>query len=285
MPPAAPPSPATTATQSTSINRIWALVPSAGIGQRASAGAPGQTPQAAPQAKQYRRLLGQSLLAHTLQALLQVPAIERIAVVIAPGDTQFEQLPEHALPRVQAHAVGGASRAESVRNGLAVLQQAYGAQPQDWVLVHDAARCLLTPALVQRLFDACLGDAVGGLLALPLPDTLKQQAQAQPPAAQNGAARSAQTVPRSGKWLAQTPQLFRLQLLSQALARPDLDAITDEASAIEALGQQPLLVPSSAHNIKITYPEDFALAEALLRARQQGQVAPAATTTPAAVRP
>ncbi|RMX15059.1 2-C-methyl-D-erythritol 4-phosphate cytidylyltransferase [Vandammella animalimorsus] len=271
MPPAAPPSPA----PAPNANRIWALVPSAGIGQRASAGAPGQAPHAAPQAKQYRRLLGQSLLAHTLQALLQVPAIERIAVVIAPGDTQFQQLPEHALPRVQAHAVGGASRAESVRNGLAVLQQTYGAQPQDWVLVHDAARCLLTPALVQRLLDACLGDAVGGLLALPLPDTLKQQAQA-------GAARSAQTVPRSGKWLAQTPQLFRLQLLSQALARPDLDAITDEASAIEALGQQPLLVPSSAHNIKITYPEDFALAEALLRARQQEQAGPAAITAPAA---
>jgi 2-C-methyl-D-erythritol 4-phosphate cytidylyltransferase len=151
-----------------------------------------------------------------------------------------------------------------VFNGLqALLQQ--GAQPSDWVLVHDAARCLLTPAQVQSLIDACRDDPVGGLLALPLPDTLKTAAG---PADK---ARAVATVDRSDKWLAQTPQMFRLGKLQAALARTEASGfagITDEASAIEALGLQPRLVRGSAQNFKVTYPEDFALAEAVLRLRQ-----------------
>ena len=155
---------------------------------------------------------------------------------------------------------GGATRAESVFNGLQRLL-AEGARPTDWVLVHDAARCLVTPAQIGALIDACLPDAVGGLLALPLPDTLKQ-------AGADG--RVDATIDRAHKWLAQTPQMFRIGLLRDALAAHaagGFAGITDEASAIELAGLAPLLVPGSAQNFKVTYPEDFALAEAVLRSR------------------
>jgi 2-C-methyl-D-erythritol 4-phosphate cytidylyltransferase len=122
--------------------------------------------------------------------------------------------------------------------------------------VHDAARCLLRPAWVDRLIDACQGDAVGGLLALPLADTLKQ--------AEGG--RVQRTLPRGDKWAAQTPQLFRLGLLQRALAQAG-DAVTDEASAMESLGHAPLLVPGELENFKVTWPQDLALAERLLATR------------------
>ena len=126
----------------------------------------------------------------------------------------------------------------------------------DWVLVHDAARCLITPTQIDALIDACLPDAVGGLLALPLPDTLKRES----------GGRVAQTVDRADKWLAQTPQMFRIGRLLQALQAAG-DAVTDESSAIESQGLSPLLVPGSAQNFKVTSPQDFALAEAVLQAR------------------
>jgi 2-C-methyl-D-erythritol 4-phosphate cytidylyltransferase len=178
-----------------------------------------------------------------------------LLVVVAPGDDTLRQ----PGARWQLADCGGATRAESVCNGLDHLL-ASGAAPRDWVLVHDAARCLLTPALVDALIDACLPDAVGGLLALPLPDTLKR--------AQDG--RVAATVERADKWLAQTPQMFRIGALRAALAphaASGFAGITDEASAMEAAGQRPLLVRGSAQNVKITYPEDFALAQAVLQAR------------------
>jgi 2-C-methyl-D-erythritol 4-phosphate cytidylyltransferase len=156
-------------------------------------------------------------------------------------------------------ACGGASRAESVFNGLQSMLAA-GLSGQDWVLVHDAARCLVSPASVNRLIETCQHDAVGGLLALPLPDTLKSE--------EGG--RVVATLPRAHKWLAQTPQMFRLQVLHDALARAAVDGfvgITDEASAIERQGLQPLLVEGTAQNFKVTYPADFALAEAVLAAR------------------
>ncbi|HBH39409.1 MAG TPA: 2-C-methyl-D-erythritol 4-phosphate cytidylyltransferase, partial [Curvibacter sp.] len=130
-----------------------------------------------------------------------------------------------------------------------------------WVLVHDAARCLVTPAQITQLIEACAQDVVGGLLALPLPDTLKQDAKGV------DSCRVATTLPRGDKWLAQTPQMFRLGLLQRALQEAG-DAVTDESSAIEALGLAPRLVPGSAQNFKVTYPEDFALAEAVLQARR-----------------
>ena len=220
-------------------------MPCAGSGSRAGTAQP----------KQYQPLAGRPLVQHTLAALGAVARIDRLLVVVAPGDDTLRQ----PGARWQLADCGGATRAESVCNGLDHLL-ASGAAPQDWVLVHDAARCLLTPALVDALIDACLPDAVGGLLALPLPDTLKR--------AQDG--RVAATVERADKWLAQTPQMFRIGALRAALAphaASGFAGITDEASAMEAAGQRPLLVRGSAQNVKITYPEDFALAQAVLQAR------------------
>jgi 2-C-methyl-D-erythritol 4-phosphate cytidylyltransferase len=208
-----------------------------------------------------------------------VPALASVTVVVAPDQAVDERL---SAP-VRVLAVGGATRAESVFNGLAALL-AQGVDADDWVLVHDAARCLVTPAQIQALMTACLGDNVGGLLALPLPDTLKVSS-GRP---DDGLVRIRQTLERADKWLAQTPQMFRLGLLHRALqqaAASGFAGVTDEASAIEALGLAPLLVPGSAQNVKVTYPEDLALAEAVLLYRQaqaQGSTAnavPAATTT------
>jgi 2-C-methyl-D-erythritol 4-phosphate cytidylyltransferase len=151
---------------------------------------------------------------------------------------------------------GGATRAASVANGLRELRRA-GAVDADWVLVHDAARCLITPELIDRLIDRCGNDEVGGLLAHPLADTLKIGA--------NG--RVAATVDRGDKWQAQTPQMFRLGLLRQGLEAAG-DSVTDESSAIEALGLKPLLVEAGGQNFKVTYPEDLAMAEAVLRGRR-----------------
>jgi 2-C-methyl-D-erythritol 4-phosphate cytidylyltransferase len=131
-----------------------------------------------------------------------------------------------------------------------------GANDADWVLVHDAARCLVTHEQINALIDACQDDAVGGLLAHKLADTLKAEVKG----------RVAHTVDRADKWLAQTPQMFRIGVLLNALERADA-AVTDEASAIEALGLSPLLVAGNAQNFKVTYPEDFALAAAILNAR------------------
>ena len=231
--------------------RCHALIPCAGSGSRSGRAGP----------KQYELLAGRRLVDHTLDAFLAVPQLASVWLVLAPDDdSRFR-----ADPRLQRLCVGGASRAASVHNGLKALRTA-GVPESDWVLVHDAARCLLTPEQVQALIDACCHDEVGGLLALPLPDTLKV---AQPGA---GSPRVAATLARDDKWLAQTPQMFRLGALERALAAAEAGGyagITDEASAIEAQGQSPLLVRGSAQNFKVTYPEDFALAEALLRLRAQ----------------
>lgn len=223
--------------------RCFALVPCAGVGERAGVGGP----------KQYHPVAGRPMVAHTLAALAAVPRLAATLVVLAPQDEQFEALlPDFQGERAWTARCGGASRAETVANGLDALLER-GAQPHDWVLVHDAARCLLQPAWVDRLIDACADDEVGGLLALPLADTLKQE--------EGG--RCVATVPRAGKWAAQTPQMFRLGLLRPALAHAGA-AVTDEASAIEALGHAPKLVRGDAFNFKVTWPEDFALAQRLL---------------------
>ena len=222
--------------------RCFALVPCAGIGTRAGAVGP----------KQYARLAGCSVVAHTLAALARVARIARTLVVLAPGDSQFESAAP-GFDDLIVERVGGATRAASVAAGLDALRR-HGARDDDWVLVHDAARCLVQPAAIDRLIDACIDDAVGGLLALPLADTLKQ-ADAQ------GRARS--TIDRAAKWAAQTPQMFRLGLLREALAKAGA-AVTDESSAVEALGHAPKLVAGDAGNFKLTYPEDFARAERAL---------------------
>ncbi|MEO3714706.1 2-C-methyl-D-erythritol 4-phosphate cytidylyltransferase [Roseateles flavus] len=228
--------------------RCFALVPAAGVGSRSGATQP----------KQYVPLAGRALMAHTLAALQAVPGLDATLVVLSPEDEQFEQaVPGFAGERAWVARCGGASRAESVANGLLELQ-ARGAQPHDWVLVHDAARCLLRPEWVQALMAACADDEVGGLLALPVADTLKDEAEGRVQA----------TVDRRGKWAAQTPQMFRLGLLQPALRQVG-DAATDEASAVEALGHRPRLVAASLENFKVTYPADFALAERLLRTRAE----------------
>jgi 2-C-methyl-D-erythritol 4-phosphate cytidylyltransferase len=223
--------------------RFYALVPCAGTGSRAGTQGP----------KQYERIAGQPMVWHTLAAFAAVKRIARTVVVVAPGDGFFERNPTSAL----VVPCGGATRAASVANGLYELTRV-GATQDDWVLVHDAARCLITPAAVDALIDACQGDEVGGLLAHKLPDTLKRE--------EGG--RAAQTIDREDKWLAQTPQMFRIGMLMQALERAGSD-VTDEASAIEALGQRPLLVAGGAQNFKVTYPDDFALAEAVLKGRSR----------------
>ena len=224
--------------------RFYALVPAAGVGARSGADRP----------KQYVEIAGRAMLAHTLAALAGVPRLTASLVVISPEDGQFEA----AVPGFDAAWLarsGGATRAKSVANGLAELT-ARGARADDWVLVHDAARCLVRAEWIERLIAACEADAVGGLLAYPLPDTLKQ--------ADDG--RVSATIERRGKWAAQTPQMFRLGLLAQALAHAG-DAVTDEASAIESLGHAPRLVEAPLENFKVTWPADFALAERLLNTR------------------
>jgi 2-C-methyl-D-erythritol 4-phosphate cytidylyltransferase len=232
----------------------YALVPCAGVGSRA-----GSAQDKPFQPKQFHDIEGQAMVMHTLQALEGVARIHKGWVVESPGNG-FDWPSAPAWPaRYERMACGGASRAHSVFNGLQALRT-QGVQDHDWVLVHDAARCLVTPAMVDALIDRCESDAVGGLLALPVPDTLK--------AAADG--RVLATVDRADKWLAQTPQMFRLGALLAAMAPHEaagFTGITDEASAMEMAGHAPLLVPGSAHNFKVTYPPDFALAAALLRSR------------------
>lgn len=233
-------------------SRLFALIPCAGAGSRAGGKGP----------KQYQRIAGRPMVGHTLEAFRSLVGVfEGIALVVAPDDADVEVV----LPRFPAAGelllrVGGATRAATVRNGLRALRQA-GAGPHDWVLVHDAARCLVVPTQIEALIAACEHDHVGGLLAHRLADTLKV-------ASPEG--RVASTLTRADKWLAQTPQMFRIGMLLDALERAG-DAVTDEAAAIEAMGLAPLLVPGSAQNLKITYPEDFAVAEAVLRSRRPGQ--------------
>lgn len=227
--------------------RCYALIPCAGSGSRAGRAQP----------KQYQSIAGARLIDHTVDAFLGVPALAGVGVVVAPDDVVYTS--PHA--RVRVWHVGGATRAHSVFNGLLALQGA-GARPHDWVLVHDAARCLVRPAEVDALIQACINDTVGGLLAVPVPDTLKR-------ADCNG--RAEQTVDRVDIWQAQTPQMFRVSTLWSALEAQSADGfagITDEASAVERNGLTPLLVRGSAQNFKVTYPEDFALAEAVLQSRR-----------------
>ena len=223
--------------------RYFALVPCAGNGSRAGTTGP----------KQYERVAGQPMIWHTLSAFAAVQRIVRTMVVVSPTDGFFERNPSTSALVV---ACGGATRAATVANGLRELRRA-GAVDHDWVLVHDAARCLVTPELINRLIDACAEDDVGGLLAHPLADTLKT----------DHGGRVAATISRDDKWLAQTPQMFRLGMLRQALEAAGT-AVTDESSAMESMGLKPLLVPAGAQNFKVTYPEDFAMAEAVLRGRR-----------------
>ena len=227
--------------------RNWAIVAAAGQGRRMDAERP----------KQYLQLAGATVLEHALRPLLSHPRISGIVVVLAPGDKFWPQLPIATAPRLQT-TVGGDARQHSVLNGLNALEGKAAAE--DWILVHDGARpCLDTQAL-EALMVAVQDDRVGGLLGVPLADTLKR--------ADTAGLHCESTLERKGLWCAQTPQMFRYDLLrfalSQALTQGS--GVTDEAQAVEALGHRPRLVRGSPHNIKITHPADLVLAEALLRA-------------------
>jgi 2-C-methyl-D-erythritol 4-phosphate cytidylyltransferase len=228
--------------------QIFALIPCGGTGSRAGEGLP----------KQYRSVAGRSVVGHTLAAFAAVPRVAGTCVVIAPDDALFAQHVKLPNATFSIAACAGNTRASTVFHGLnSLLEQ--GAEASDWVLVHDAARCLITPELINRLIDACFADEVGGLLALPLPDTLKSSSDDRVQA----------TVDRAGKWLAQTPQMFRIGdlIAGQQMADASQISVTDESSLMELQGKQPKLVQGSAQNFKVTYPEDFELAQALLLAR------------------
>jgi 2-C-methyl-D-erythritol 4-phosphate cytidylyltransferase len=230
--------------------RYFALIPAAGVGARMGAAFP----------KQYARLAGKAMLRHVLDTFATHEAITHTFAVVSGDDGYIDDAvrddPPHAgaalAGRVTIVRDGGDTRRQSVLNGLLAMRPQVA--DDEWVLVHDAARPGLSAALLDRLIAGVRDDAVGGLLALPVVDTLKRSDIDQ---------RACATVPRAGLWSAQTPQMFRYGLLKQALdAATD---VTDEAGAIEAMGLAPKLVQGSARNMKVTLPGDLALAELYLK--------------------
>lgn len=214
-----------------------ALIPAAGVGSRFGASCP----------KQYVELAGKTVLQHTIDLFQNHAQIAHIAVVISADDAWFDthiRLPEKAA----VYRVGGASRAETVANGVNHLLRHEIIAPHDKILVHDAARCCLPVSALERLLREAGEVECGGILAIPVADTLKRQCPQLP--------QIAETVPRADLWQAQTPQLFQAALLQKALHNIDLNDITDEASAVERLGVQPLLVEGDSRNIKLTRSDD-----------------------------
>ena len=223
------------------------LIPAAGAGSRMRK----ETP------KQYLPLLGRPLIEYALRVCLSSPRISSVTVILSKDDNYWDNhlagfTLDARLNRLNVVRCGGITRSETVLNGLLSMEAAIGAE--DWVLVHDAARPGLTTSLLDKLLDALQDDAVGGLLAIPLADTLKRADPGE---------RVASTEPREGLWQAQTPQMFRVGLLKRALMKAG-GKPTDEAQAVEALGHKPKLVAGELRNLKITYPEDLLLAEAIL---------------------
>ena len=228
-----------------------ALVPAAGSGSRFAANQP----------KQYLPLAGKPMLWHAVAALARAP-VETVFVVLAPEDKTFATYDWSAFAgRIETLFCGGATRRDSVYNGLVAAMA--DVQADDWVLVHDAARPCLPPADLARLYEECRSDEIGGILALPVADTVKRAGKDE-----GGTQRIAGTEDRAQLWLAQTPQMFRAGLLVQAL-RQAKGTITDEASAVEQLGLKPRLVPGSRENLKVTWPEDLALAQSILSRRSR----------------
>jgi 2-C-methyl-D-erythritol 4-phosphate cytidylyltransferase len=225
------------------MSEFHALVPAAGFGARMG----GELP------KQYLPLAGQPMIWHALNTLCGNQQISTVFVVLAPDDTLFHNYDwSHCGDKLQTLYCGGETRADTVTNGLLASEL----EPDDWVLVHDAARPCLTQAHLDRMIAELRDDEVGGILAVPVADTLKR-ADAQQ--------RIACTEPRAGLWQAQTPQMFRAGLLGQALRQ--CRNVTDEASAIEALGLHPKLVAGDSSNFKVTYPQDIKMAELILKER------------------
>ncbi len=224
---------------------IYALIPAAGSGSRMGAEIP----------KQYQLLAGRPLICHAVDVLCTHARVAQMFVVLAQDDARFRQIDGLAnKARLSPLYCGGATRSASVLNGLIAMADVV--ESDDWVMVHDAARPCLTGALIDRLIDALAGETVGGLLAVPVADTLKRA---------DANNRITATVPRENLWQAQTPQMFRYRLLLEALRKAPLASVTDEASAIEHMGLHPRLVMGSPSNLKVTWPEDIHLAETRLK--------------------
>ena len=224
--------------------RYFALIPAAGVGARMAASGP----------KQYVKIGGKPMLRHAIDAFLFSELIAHTYVVVSPDDPVIDSIvPSHGVTVLRC---GGATRAESVQNGLAALNGTL--RENDWVLVHDAARPGLDEALIEKLITHTGEHPVGGVLALPVVDTVKRCI-----------AGEVGTVSREGMWLAQTPQMFRYKLLREALAAArDMKQITDDASAVEALGLSPKLVEGDPRNLKVTLPGDIRIAEMYLATTQ-----------------
>lgn len=222
--------------------KLWAVLPAAGSGSRMRQTVP----------KQYLAINGTAIIEHTISVFLANQEIQKLIICLPPDDQRFSAMKSSSNPRVMT-VTGGASRAQSVLNGLNML----AASDHDWVLVHDAARPCLSAQLLETLIEQLRFDEVGGILAVPVKDTLKRSTDDH---------RVASTLDRALIWQAQTPQMFRYGLLKKALSHAlDLGVeITDEASSLEASGYQPKLIVGDARNLKITTPEDLDLAEFLL---------------------
>ena len=194
------------------------------------------------------------MLYHAIECLLVAAEVEVVFVVLAPADTDFRRHDWSAFgERLAPLYCGGASRRDSVLNGIVAAASAV--DPNDWILVHDAARPCLGKAELRRLMDEAGQDEVGGILAVPVADTLKRA---------DDENRIVATEPRDGLWRAQTPQMFRHGMLLRALR--EAEHITDDASAVEALGYKPKLIEGSTKNLKVTFPADLDIAERFLRA-------------------
>ena len=226
------------------MSRYLAVIPAAGSGSRMGGTLP----------KQYLALGDRPLLYYAIARLCTHPAIDRVCVILAPEDPRFETFDwKPFAAKLEPLYVGGDSRAATVLNALERISS--HANVDDWILVHDAARPCLSAQLLDRLIDEVGDDRSGGLLAVPVADTLKR-------AGDDG--RSMRTEPRAGLWQAQTPQMFRYDLLLRALRSCDLGQATDEAAAVEAIGFQPKLVQSDVTNLKVTHAQDLALAALIL---------------------
>ncbi|MDQ3186627.1 MAG: 2-C-methyl-D-erythritol 4-phosphate cytidylyltransferase [Pseudomonadota bacterium] len=225
---------------------FFALVPAAGVGSRMEDGLP----------KQYLPLAGKPMIYLTLRTLCSSPRITYVFVVLAPGDREWLR---HDWSEFSGKLIvlecGGTTRAQSVLNGLKAAREVSSIGDDDWVLVHDAARPCLAATQLDKLMDELADDEVGGLLAVPVADTLKRS---------DASSRVERTESRQDLWQAQTPQMFRYKLLAKALSMIGGITMTDDAGAIEALGLRPKLVLSNARNLKVTYPQDLALAELIL---------------------
>lgn len=219
------------------------IIPAAGVGNRMATAIP----------KQYLQVAGKPMISHCVQTFFACARIASISLALSPEDHFWRTLPLDPNSKLKLRYTGGETRSETVLNTLHDLQASVA--EDDWILVHDAARPGLSLSLLNTLLDTLENDAVGGLLALPLADTLKQS---------NNEERSINTIPREALWQAQTPQMFRYSTLKMALTQFN-GAPTDEAQAIEALGLQPKLVMGALSNMKVTYPQDISVVEALMQ--------------------